>query len=162
MWRALTGPGGLVVENHLHDPGRVAELWADLAWVSPSADVVTEGRIVYAGALADQGRLPEALELLRKLGGIDLARPGALFDAIETVDRVKIAETLAAREPGLRAIYDFTDLTDLRIPAAQIAERARKPTAVGGLRIIVASRAFAGQKGRSGAGPHHMFQSNPL
>ena len=27
---------------------------------------MTEGRIVYAGALADQGRLPEALALLRK------------------------------------------------------------------------------------------------
>ena len=45
---------------------KVAELWADLAAVSPSADVVTEGRIVYAGTLADQGRLPDTLELLRK------------------------------------------------------------------------------------------------
>ncbi len=45
---------------------KVGELWADLAAVSPSGDVVTEGRIVYAGALADQGRLPDALELLRK------------------------------------------------------------------------------------------------
>ena len=78
-----------------------------------------------------------------------MARISADFDAEQASQLDRIAETLAAREPGLRAIYDFTDLTDLRIPAAQIAERARKPTAVGGLRIIVASRAFAGQKGRS-------------
>ena len=78
-----------------------------------------------------------------------MARISADFDAEQASQLDRIVETLAAREPGLRAIYDFTDLTDLRIPAAQIAERARKPTAVGGLRIIVASRAFAGQKGRS-------------
>jgi tetratricopeptide (TPR) repeat protein len=47
---------------------KVGELWTELAAVSPSADVVTEGRIVAAGALADQGRLPDALELLRKRG----------------------------------------------------------------------------------------------
>jgi tetratricopeptide (TPR) repeat protein len=47
---------------------KVADLWDELASVSPSADVVTEGRIVYAGALADQDKLPEALALLRKRG----------------------------------------------------------------------------------------------
>jgi tetratricopeptide (TPR) repeat protein len=45
---------------------KVEDLWEELAAVSPSAELVTEGRIVYAGALADQGRLPEALALLRK------------------------------------------------------------------------------------------------
>jgi len=45
---------------------KVEELWLELASVSPSAELVAEGRIVYAGALADQGRLPEALALLRK------------------------------------------------------------------------------------------------
>jgi len=45
---------------------KVEELWLELAAVSPSAELVAEGRIVYAGALADQGRLPEALNLLRK------------------------------------------------------------------------------------------------
>ena len=34
--------------------------------MSPTRELVTEGRIVYAGALADQGRLHEALALLRK------------------------------------------------------------------------------------------------
>ncbi len=45
---------------------KVEELWLELASVSPTAELVAEGRIVYAGALADQGRLPEALALLRK------------------------------------------------------------------------------------------------
>lgn len=45
---------------------KVEDLWEELAAVSPSAELVTEGRIVHAGALADQGRLPEALSLLRK------------------------------------------------------------------------------------------------
>ena len=53
-----------------------------------------------------------------------MARISADFDAEQASQLDRIAETLAAREPGLRAIYDFTDLTDLRIPAAQIAERA--------------------------------------
>jgi tetratricopeptide (TPR) repeat protein len=45
---------------------KVDELWRELAAVSPSAELVTEGRIVQAGALADQGRLDDALALLRK------------------------------------------------------------------------------------------------
>ena len=40
---------------------KVDEAWQDLAAVSPSAESVAEGRIVLAGALADQGRLDEAL-----------------------------------------------------------------------------------------------------
>ena len=45
---------------------KVEELWLELAAVSPTAELVAEGRIVYAGSLADQDRLPEALALLRK------------------------------------------------------------------------------------------------
>jgi hypothetical protein len=45
---------------------KVEGLWKELAAVSPTSELVTEGRIVYAGSLADQGRLPEALSLLRK------------------------------------------------------------------------------------------------
>jgi tetratricopeptide (TPR) repeat protein len=40
------------------------ELWAELRSVSPSAALVTEGRIVAAGALADQGELRQAIKLL--------------------------------------------------------------------------------------------------
>jgi tetratricopeptide (TPR) repeat protein len=42
----------------------VEELWEELRASSPSAELVAEGRIVAAGALADQGRLEEAIDLL--------------------------------------------------------------------------------------------------
>jgi tetratricopeptide (TPR) repeat protein len=47
---------------------KVDEAWRDLAATSPNAAAVAEGRIVLAGALADQGRLDEALEVLRRRG----------------------------------------------------------------------------------------------
>jgi tetratricopeptide (TPR) repeat protein len=48
--------------------GRIEALWKELAETSPSADLVTEGRIVAAGALADRGRLPEAIAVLDRKG----------------------------------------------------------------------------------------------
>jgi tetratricopeptide (TPR) repeat protein len=58
-----------------HRWAKVDELWHELAAASPSAALVTEGRIVAAGALADQGRLPEALDLLgRKAGSVKRPR----------------------------------------------------------------------------------------
>jgi len=42
----------------------VEELWEELRASSPSAELVAEARIVAAGALADQGRLEEAIDLL--------------------------------------------------------------------------------------------------
>lgn len=43
---------------------KVAELWEELRQVSPSAALVAEGRIVYAGSLADQGKLRDAISVL--------------------------------------------------------------------------------------------------
>ncbi|MET0627785.1 MAG: hypothetical protein ABW033_04950 [Acidimicrobiia bacterium] len=48
---------------------KVDDAWRDLADVSPNAEAVAEGRIVYAGALADQGKLSQALLILRKRAG---------------------------------------------------------------------------------------------
>jgi tetratricopeptide (TPR) repeat protein len=48
---------------------RVDDLWQELAAASPTAALVTEGRIVYAGALADRGRLKEAIAVLEKRAG---------------------------------------------------------------------------------------------
>ena len=42
----------------------VDELWEELREASPSPELVSEGRIVVAGALADRGRLAEAIALL--------------------------------------------------------------------------------------------------
>jgi thioredoxin-like negative regulator of GroEL len=44
--------------------GVVEELWAELGSASPSAEIVTEGRIVAAGALADRAELVPAIRLL--------------------------------------------------------------------------------------------------
>lgn len=46
------------------DYDQVQRLWADLREASPSAELVTEGRIVAAGALADQDRLADAIRTL--------------------------------------------------------------------------------------------------
>ena len=45
---------------------KVDELWEELREASPGGDLVTEGRIVAAGALADQGRTADAIRLLEK------------------------------------------------------------------------------------------------
>jgi tetratricopeptide (TPR) repeat protein len=44
----------------------VEELWDELRAASPGAELVAEGRIVAAGALADQGRLDDAIRLLER------------------------------------------------------------------------------------------------
>jgi tetratricopeptide (TPR) repeat protein len=55
---------------------RVEDLWDELSTASPSAELVTEGRIVAAGALADRGLLDEAISRLdRKAGDLKRARP---------------------------------------------------------------------------------------
>lgn len=45
---------------------QVEELWEELRDASPSADLVTEGRIVMAGSLADRKQLTPAITLLEK------------------------------------------------------------------------------------------------
>jgi tetratricopeptide (TPR) repeat protein len=45
---------------------RVDTLWEELRQVSPAAEVVSEGRIVAAGALADRGKLDDAIKLLER------------------------------------------------------------------------------------------------
>jgi len=48
---------------------RVEELWEELAAASPSAELMTEGRIVAGGALADRRLLTEAIATLDKKAG---------------------------------------------------------------------------------------------
>ena len=51
-------------ERALKHYGRVQELWEELKERSPSAELVAEGRIVAAGAFADQGEYDRAIRLL--------------------------------------------------------------------------------------------------
>jgi tetratricopeptide (TPR) repeat protein len=50
------------LKRHSH----VEDLWDELREASPSADLVTEGRIVMAGSLADRKKYAEAIALLEK------------------------------------------------------------------------------------------------
>ena len=45
---------------------RVDELWDELRQQSPGAELVTEGRIVTAGSLADRGRVTDGIRLLER------------------------------------------------------------------------------------------------
>ena len=72
---AFRGLAGDSIEQHpvlcdcyraLGRLAKVEELWEELRQASPapSPDIAAEGRIVYAGALADQGKFAEAIALL--------------------------------------------------------------------------------------------------
>jgi hypothetical protein len=89
----------------------VDELWRELRDYSPSAELVDEGRIVAAGALADRGDLRGALSLLEK-GWQQHKRPRdhqlrrgyALADLYErsgaTVKARELFRWIATKEPG--------------------------------------------------------------
>jgi tetratricopeptide (TPR) repeat protein len=46
---------------------RVSELWTEMKDASPHPELLAEGRIVYAGSLADQGKFLEALAVMEKV-----------------------------------------------------------------------------------------------
>ncbi len=45
---------------------RVEAIWLELGEASPAAEIVEEGRIVYAGTLADQGKVVDGIRILEK------------------------------------------------------------------------------------------------
>jgi tetratricopeptide (TPR) repeat protein len=70
-FRALTGSldqHPVLADCHraLGNWAAVEELWDDLRRASPSGELVAEGRIVVAGALADRGDLAGAIRLLER------------------------------------------------------------------------------------------------
>jgi tetratricopeptide (TPR) repeat protein len=93
--------------------GAVAELWDELREASPGAALVTEGRIVAAGALVDQGDINGAVQLLERgpvkptrRAGVHHARLWyALADLYERAGDAPKARDLFGRvvavEPGL-------------------------------------------------------------
>jgi tetratricopeptide (TPR) repeat protein len=91
---------------------RVDDLWEELAAASPDPELVTEGRIVAAGALADRGRLSDAIALLsRKAESVKRPRADhlrlwyALADLEERAGNTARARALfdrvAEHDPGL-------------------------------------------------------------
>ena len=96
---------------------RVEELWEELRTSSPSGPLVNEGRIVAAGALADQGRLADAIALLGKgfripMRPMDLhlRRAYALADLYERSGDVPQARLLFTQVA--RAEPDFLDAAE--------------------------------------------------
>lgn len=83
---------------------QVEELWGELRAASPNAELVTEGRIVVAGSLADRDRTVEAIELLQKGWSFPkrpqvhhLRRAYALADLYERTGEVPRARELFRR-----------------------------------------------------------------
>jgi len=96
---------------------KVDQLWDELRTASPSAELVTEGRIVAAGSLADRGELSKAISLLAKgfkfpkaPAEHHLRRAYALADLYERSGDLPQARQLFGRL--LRAAPDFVDVAD--------------------------------------------------
>ncbi|HZQ26827.1 MAG TPA: tetratricopeptide repeat protein [Acidimicrobiales bacterium] len=93
------------------------QTWDQLREASPSAEVVAEGRIVMAGALADRGRLAEAIRLLERPGAA-VKRPRlhhlrtwyALADLYERAGEIPRARALFTSV--LRHEHDFADVAE--------------------------------------------------
>jgi tetratricopeptide (TPR) repeat protein len=83
---------------------QVDELWRELGEASPSAELMTEGRIVKAGSLADRGDLGEAVRILDAAAKkIDRPRPYhlrlwyALADLYERAGELPAARDMFGR-----------------------------------------------------------------
>jgi hypothetical protein len=87
---------------------RVAELWTELREVSPSAELVTEGRIVAAGALADRGELEAEGEG---------AHPSP----------ARVVRACRSGRPGRRRAAGPTDLRAHRRARRRVRRRVRSP-----------------------------------
>lgn len=93
------------------------EYWDLLRRASPGADLVSEGRIVMAGVLADQGRLDDAVALMEQ-GRRKVKRPKErhLRMAYVLADLQERAGDLPAARSGFRWLAahdpDFADVAD--------------------------------------------------
>lgn len=91
------------------------EVWSELRQASPSAEVVTEGRLVAAGSLADRGDLKAAVKLLEpsvrrsKPKGMNLRQWYVLADLYE-----RAGELPRARELFLQIAAADPDAYDVR------------------------------------------------
>jgi tetratricopeptide (TPR) repeat protein len=97
---------------------KVDQCWRELTAASPGADIVTEGRIVAAGALADRGRLDEAIALLNRADRrVDKPKPHhvRLWYALADL------EERAGNVPRARSLFDRVRREDAGF--ADVAER---------------------------------------
>ncbi len=105
-----------------HRWARVEQLWQEVAAASPSAELVTEGRIVAAGALADQGRLTEAIDLLvRKASAVKRPRDHhlRLWYALADLEE-RVGDHARARALFTRISDHDADFADVRTRRAAL------------------------------------------
>jgi tetratricopeptide (TPR) repeat protein len=95
----------------------VDRIWKELAAASPSAEAVTEGRIVAAGALADRGELDRAIKFLeagqkpsKRMRMHHVRLTYALADLVERAGDIPRARQLFRRVA--EADPDFADVSN--------------------------------------------------
>jgi tetratricopeptide (TPR) repeat protein len=99
----------------------VESLWEELREVSPSAELVAEGRIVYAGALADRDDVPGAIGVIEPATrGIRKPRPHHLRLLYVLGDLYE----RAGEVPRARAAFDRVLATDADFGDARHRRRA--------------------------------------
>ncbi len=148
---ALTGdaehhPLVMDCERANHKYRAVEKTYDEVVESEPNADVLAEARIVFAGALADQGKFPEAIELLTKAGAAKLLRNPSyrhvrMWYALGDVyDRA--GETTTAREMFARVVatdpeaYDASErLGDLGTMAVR-KNRKRRTVPVSKKKVV--------------------------
>ncbi len=98
---------------------RVDDCWREIAETSPSAELVTEGRIVLAGSLADRGRRDEAITLLEKRNA-KAPRRVQLYHARLWYALADLQER-AGNHPRARSLFEQVSKYDAQF--ADVAER---------------------------------------
>ena len=105
-----------------HD--RVKEIYDQVGEVSPSAEVMAEARIVYAGSLSDQKDYAGAIKLLSRFEKVDRTKPrlidlrqwymlGDLYEKVGEIEHARRLFALVAKEDP--SLYDVAErLADLR------------------------------------------------
>ena len=98
----------------------VDALWAELGAASPSAELVTEGRIVLAGSNADRGDLSAAIRVLEQGWRLpSRPRPHHLRRAYALADLYE----RAGRSPRARELFRWVESHDPAV--ADVTERVR-------------------------------------
>ena len=98
----------------------VEALWKELGEASPSAELVTEGRLVLAGAKADRGELPAAIRVLEQGWRLpSRPRPHHLRRAYALADLYE----RAGRSPRARELFRWVETHDPLL--ADVTQRVR-------------------------------------
>ena len=103
----------------LKDWSRAEDLWLDLGEASPAPEIIEEGRIVQAGAMADQGHVAEAIRFLERAPKVK-GKPG-----VHHLRRWYATADLYERAgDNSRARRVFTDIANADPAFGDAAERA--------------------------------------